>query len=217
MVMQSAGPDGITVPGGAWTNQSTLYNSNKTLESYGAASSSIINPAVRQGYSAWSFDPILAVGTAPSMSGVTWSVLVYVTSSFTTANIDWIQVAGTPNVTCGLWPATAPAGTATPLAYTTAAAATAAAVNTQAWNTAVSLTGGNFYFVTVYGSTTGTIASATSESAAAANAGYYAGTAYSITTTYRSGNVGTLNGTLTGSSVFGTSVLEVNTPWVGLH
>jgi hypothetical protein len=221
----SVGPDGIDVSGYGWTNQSTTFNSNKSLESYGAAASGIINPAERYGYSAWSCDPALAIGTAPSVSGVTFVVAVYVPQSFSCVNIDWVQVSGTPNITLALWPSTAPAGTAIPLAWTAATAAVvatgAAPVNTLTWTgssspTSVSLTGGQTYLVTLAGSTTGAVAAAVTESLGAANAN--AGNAlYSATTTYRAATLGTQLATVTSSSTFGTSTLSADLVWVGLH
>jgi hypothetical protein len=210
----SVGPDGIDVSGYGWTNQSTTFNSNKSLESYGAAASGIINAAERYGYPVWTYDPVFSLAAGVSISTATFASAVYVPQNCTVSNVDWVQVSGTPNVTVALWPATAPAGTATPLAYGTAAAATAAALNTQALSTSVNLTGGQMYFVTIYGSTTGVVSCLTS-TAAAANAAE--GSPYSVTTTYRAGTVGTLNGTITGSSVFGTSVLSADLIWFGLH
>jgi hypothetical protein len=211
----SVGPDGIDVTGYGWTNQSTSFNSNKSLESYGSPTSTLFNEASRQGYNAWSYDPALTQGTAPSISTTTLATLVYVSQNFTCSKVDWIEVTGTPNVTIGLWPATAPAGTAIPLAYTTAAAATAGAVNSQTLNTSVALTGGQSYLVTIYGSATGTVAAMASAQSYITNAA--AGSLYSTTTTYRAASVGTLTGTLTGSSVFGTSTEGVNLVWIGLH
>jgi hypothetical protein len=211
---QSVGPDGIDVSGYGWTNQSSTFNSRDSLYSYGSPTSSLFNGAARQGYKAWTYDPAFSIAAGVSVSTTTFAALVYVPQNSTISNIDWIQVSGTPNITVALWPATAPAGTVTPLAYGTAAAATAAAVNTQALNTSVNLTGGQSYLVTLYGSTTGVVSCVTSvaEAANAAPTG-----TYSTTTTYRAATVGTLTGTITGSSVFGTSTLSADLIWVGLH
>jgi hypothetical protein len=178
-------------------------------------SSGVVTPPLNQGYNAWSYDPALTQGSAPSISTTAFAVLIYVTQTFTTANVDWIEVTGTPNVTCGLWPATAPAGTAHPLAWTTAAAATAGAVNTQAWNTSVSLNAGSSYMVTIYGSATGTVAAMASAQSYITNAAVSG--AYSASTTYRAATVGTIAGTLSASSVFGTSTLSADLVWIGLH
>lgn len=173
-----------------------------------------IVPSIAQGYTAWTYDPSLSIAAGVSINATTFAALVYVEQSFTTSNVDWVQVSGTPNVTCGLWPATAPAGVLHPLAWTTAAAASAAAVNTQAWNTSVALTAGTSYMLTIFGSTTGVAACVTSI-ASAANAA--AGSLYSTTTTYRAATVGTLGGTLSAASVFGTSTLSASFVWFGLH
>jgi len=215
----SVGPDGIDVTGYGWTNQSTTFNSNKSLESYGAAASSIINPALRTGYSAWTYDPILAKDTAVSIATPTTAVLNYVPQSFTCSHVDLIAVATAGNITVGLWPATAPAGTATPLAFSAATAASLGALNSLTFNgtgsaTSVTLTGGQSYFVTLFGSAATTVATMTDPASYITNA---SNPAYTITTTYRAGTVGTLTGTLTTASVFGTSTLGATIPWVGLR
>jgi hypothetical protein len=215
----SKGPDGIDVPGVGWTPQSTQYNSNLNLESYGPAASGIINASERVGYAAWTYDPIFSLAAGISISGTTFAVAVYVPQNFNCQNIDWFQVSGTPNVTLALWPSTAPAGTATPLAWTAATAATAASLNTLTWTgssspTSVPLTGGNFYIVTVYGSTTGVVGCLT---ATAAQANINVGSTYSTTTTYRAATVGTLGGSITSASTFGTSTLSADSVWIGLH
>jgi hypothetical protein len=213
----SVGPDGIDVTGYGWTNQSTTFNSNKSLESYGAAASSIINPALRLGYSAWTYDPILANGTATSI-GTTLAVLIYVPQSFTCSHVDMIPVATAGNITVGLWSATAPAGTATPLAFSAATAASLAALNTLTFNgssspTSVNLTGGQFYFVTLFSSAATTVATLTDPASYITNA---SNLGYTISTTYRAGSVAT-TAALTTSSTFGTSTLGATVPWVGLH
>lgn len=215
----SVGPDGIDVSGYGWTNQSSTFNSNKSLQSYGAASSSIINPALRQGYSAWTYDPVLATGTAASIATPTTAVLVYVPQSFTCSHVDLVTVGTAGNVTVGLWSANAPAGTATPLAFSAATAATLGAVSTLTFNgtnspASVNLTGGQSYFVTMISSAATTVACLIADETYTANASTLG---YSITTTYRAGTVGTLTGTLTTASVFGTSTLGATIPWVGLH
>jgi len=213
----STGPDGISVLGVGWTNQSSTYNTNKSLESYGAASSAIFNPAVKRTYQAWTYDPIFAGGTAQAAS-TTMAVLIYVTETFSCTSLDYIGVANTTNVTGAIWPSTAPAGTATPLAWSAATANSAAALNSLTWNGAsspssVTLTGGNFYFATLY-STTVTVAVLNGVSSYIVNAAP-AGT-YSTSTTYVSGTVGTLT-TVSSASVFGTSTLSQYVPWVALH
>jgi hypothetical protein len=215
----STGPDGIDVTGLGWTNQSVTFQSNKSLESYGAASSSILNSALRQGYQTWTYDPAQSIAAGISIATTTFAALVYVPQSFSCTKVDWLQVSGTPNVTLALWPATAPAGVATPLAWTAATAATAAAVNSLTWTgssspLSVNLTGGQSYLVTIYGSTTG-VAGCLTSTAAAANAAP-SGT-YSTTTTYRAATVGTLAGSVTAASVFGTSTLSADLMWFGLR
>ena len=121
----STGPDGIDVSGYGWTNQSSTFQSNKSLESYGPASSAILNGALRKGYSAWTYDPTLVIATGLSIATTSTASLVFVPESFSLANIDWINVTGTPNITLGVWPSTAPAGVATPLAFVNAQAAVA--------------------------------------------------------------------------------------------
>jgi len=214
----SVGPDGISVPGVGWTNQSTQFNSNKSLESYGAASSTILNAALRQGYSAWTYDPIHATGT-PTAIGTTLAVLVYVSASFTCSKIDMIPVATAGNLTVGIWPSTAPAGTATPLAFSAATAASLAAVNALTFNgtnspTSVNLTGGQSYFVTMFSSAATTVACLTANTAYMTNAAVSG--LYSTSTIYRNASVAT-TAALTTASVFGTSTLTAAMPWVGLH
>jgi hypothetical protein len=220
MANVSTGPDGITVPGVGWTPQSTQYNSNKSLESYGSPSSSLYSAAIRQGYNAWSYDPALTQGSAPSISTTTIATLIYVPQNFNCQNVDWIEVTGTPNVTLALWPSTAPAGVATPLAWTAATAASAGAVNTLTWNgssspTSVTLIGGQSYFVTIYGSTTGTVSSMVTAQSYITNAAVSG--LYSTSTVYRGATVGTLAGSITSASVFGTSTLAPELVWIGLH
>ena len=212
------GPDGIDVSGYGWTNQSTQFNSNKTLESGGPASSSTLNAALRQGYSAWSFDPIFATGSGIS-AATTLAVLFYVPQSFTCANFDCIPISTAGNLTVALWPATAPAGTATPLAWSAATAASLASVNTLTFNGSsspltVSLTGGNSYFATIFSSAATLMADVLAGQIYTANAAV-SGT-YSASTLYRSATVGTVT-TVSAASVFGTSTLAAAVPWVGLH
>ena len=172
------------------------------------------------GYKAWTYDPTQSLAAGISISATTFAALIYVPVSFSCTKVDVFQVSGTPNVTVGLWPATAPAGVAVPLAFSAATAASAAANNTYTFNgssspTSVALVGGTSYLVTVYGSTTGVVGCLTS-TAAQANANAF-GTPWSTTTTYRCATVGTLNGTLSTSSTFGTSTLSADLVWVGLH
>jgi hypothetical protein len=220
----SVGPDGIDVTGYGWTNQSSTFNSNKSLESYGAASSSIINSALRSGYSAWSYDPALSLAAGISTDGVTFVAEVFVPQTFVSTKVDWIQVSGTNSVTVGLWTTTAPAGTATPLAWTlaTGTAATAAAVNTLAWSTGASsptsvvLTGGQSYLVTLAGSAAAGVVGCLTGTASGVNANAFA-TAWSTTTTYRAATLGTQLLSITGASTFGTSTLSADLVWIGLH
>lgn len=172
------------------------------------------------GYKAWTYDPTQSLAAGISISTTTFAALVYVPVSFSCTKVDVFGVSGTPNVTVGLWPANAPAGVAVPLAFSAATAAAAATNNTYTFNgsssaTSVALVGGTSYLVTVYGSTTG-VAGCLTSTAAQANANA-AATPWSITTTYRCATVGTLNGTLSTSSVFGTSTLSADLLWVGLH
>lgn len=216
MVLQSAGVDGITNPGVGWSDQT--YSTS--LESSGNSSSINFNPALKNGYNAWTCEPILAGGTPLSISATTAAVRVYVPANFSCSKIDFINATGTENVTVGLWPATAPAGTATPLAWSAATAATAGALQQLTLNgasspSAVTLVGGNFYFITLFGSTTGTVACQVGAQIYETNAN--AGSAWSVTTTYQAATVGTLTGTLTAASVFGTSTLIASNVWVGLH
>jgi hypothetical protein len=220
-LLTSVGPDGIANSGYAWTNQSTSFNSNKTLESGGPASSTTLNPALRRAYQAWSFDPLMASGTALSI-GTTLAVLVYVPTNFVCSSIDFIGVANTGNTTAAIWPSTAPAGTANPLAWSAATAAVATSVNSLTFNGAsspasVTLTGGNSYFVTLFGAATAptVAASPTLSNAAFLNAAP-SGT-FSVSTVYLTASVATLT-TVSSSSVFGTSSFTpVSMPWVGLH
>lgn len=213
------GPDGITVSGYGWTNQSTAFNSNKNLESGGPASSATTNGALRRGYSAQTFEPYLAAGTAITTS-TTLAQLIYVPTTFSCANVDLIVVANTGNTTVALWPSTAPAGTATPLAWSAATAAVATSVNTFTFGgssspASVSLTGGNYYFVTVFGAATApTLAAAVTPASYVTNAA--ASGTYTAATTYFTATVGTVT-TVSAASVFGTSTLGASSPWIGLH
>lgn len=201
---------------GSLTATSVTATNSTFTNVNGSPVTTLDNPAAVQGYQAWTYDPSQSLAAGISINATTFAALIYVPFTFTTTKVDWYQVSGTPNVTCGLWPATAPAGVAVPLAFTTAAAATAAAVNTQSWNAGVTLTAGTNYMLTIFGSTTG-VAGCLTATAAGANAGYVGSTAYSITTTYRCATVGTLAGTLSGSSTFGTSTLSADLVWFGLR
>lgn len=172
------------------------------------------------GYKAWTYDPVQSLAAGISIATTTFAALVYVPQSFTCTKVDILNVSGTENVTVGLWPAGAPAGVAVPLAFSAATAASAGAILTSTFNgssspLSVPLVGGTAYLVTVYGSTTG-VAACMTATAAGANANAQA-TPWSITTTYRCATVGTLNGTLSTSSVFGTSTLSADLLFVGLH
>jgi hypothetical protein len=220
MVQVSAAVDGISNLGVGWTNQaSTPYSSG--LESYGGASSISLNPAAGKGYSAWTYDPALAAGT-PISSATTLATRIYVPSNFSCTKVEFINVTGTSNVTAGLWLANAPAGVSTPLAWSAATAVAAGALQSLTWNgssspLSVALTGGQFYMVTLFSSSTGTVACQTGAQIYETNAGYNGTTAFSITTQYQAGSVATLAGTLTAASVFGTSTLSLSNPWVGLR
>jgi len=223
MGLTSVGPDGIAVSGYGWTNQaSATFNTNKSLESYGPASSASFNAALRRGYQAQTFEPYLASGTAVSIA-TTIAQLIYVPTTFTCATVDVIVVANTGNTTIALWPANAPAGVATPLAWSAATAAVASStVNAFTFGGAsspasVTLVGGNYYFVTAFGAATAPTlaASPTAGSANIVNAA--ASGTYSAATTYFVGSVGTVT-TVSAASVFGTSTLNVVSGiWVGLH
>ncbi len=170
------------------------------------------------GYKAWTYDPTQSLAAGISINATTFAALVYVPVSFSCTKVDVFQVSGTPNLTVGLWPATAPAGVALPLAFSAATAASAAATNTLTFNgssspASVSLVGGTSYLVTVYGSTTG-VAGCLTSTAAQANANTLS---WSTSTTYRCATVGTIAGSLTTSSTFGTSTLSADLVWVGLH
>lgn len=216
-LLTSAGPDGIAVSGVAWTNQSTQYNSNKTLEGGGPAASTILNAAIRQGYSAWSFDPMLANGALSAATTI--ATLIYVPQTFTCATFDMIPVATAGNLTVALWPSNAPAGVATPLAWSAATAASLAAVNALTFNGAsspasVTLVGGNSYFATIFSSAATTVATYNAAQIYEANAAVSG--LYTSATIYRAATVGTVT-TVSSASVFGTSTLALNVPWVGLH
>src|SRR6185437_14576997 len=195
-LLTSAGPDGIAVPGVAWTNQSTQYNSNKTLESGGPAAASILNPALRNSYQTWSFDPALS-NAAVSAASPTIATLVFVPETFTCSTVDLLPSSVAGNLTVAIWPSNAPAGVATPLVWSAATAASLGSVNPLTFNgtnspTSVTLVGGTSYFVTVISSAATLVNVYTANSAAIANAAP-TGT-FSITTTYRVGTVGTLTG-----------------------
>lgn len=190
---------------------------NVTGKSFNNATAIGAGPAIA-GYNAWSYDPTQSIAAGISIATTTFAALVYVPQTFTCTKVDINNVSGTENVTVGLWPATAPAGVAVPLAFSAATAASAGAVLTSTFNgssspASVVLTGGTSYLVTVYGSTTG-VASCLTATATSANANTKS---WSTSTTYRCATVGTLNGTLATNSVFGTSTLSADLVWVGLH
>lgn len=211
------GPDGITVSGYGWTNQSAVFNSNKTLESGGPASSASTNAALRRGYSAQSFEPYLINNTVSA--AVTQAQLLYVPTTFSCTTLDMIPISTAGNLTVALWPSTAPAGTATPLVWSAATAASLAAVNALTWNgasspTSVTLTGGNYYFATVFSSAATLVGTLTAAQIYETNAAV-SGT-YTAATTYFSASVGTVT-TVSAASVFGTSTLSLSSVWFGLH
>ena len=190
---------------------------NVTATSLNNATSIDAGPSIA-GYNAWSYDPTKSIAAGISIATTTFAALVYVPQTFTCTKVDVNNVSGTENITVGLWPATAPAGVAVPLAFSAATAASAGAVLTSTFNgssspASVVLTGGTSYLVTVYGSTTG-VASCLTATATSANANTKS---WSISTTYRCATVGTLNGTLTTTSTFGTSTLSADLIWIGLH
>lgn len=218
-LLTSVGPDGIANSGYAWTNQSTSFNSNKTLESGGPASSSTLNPALRRTYSAMSMDPYLAASTAFSVASPTIATAIYVPQNFVCSSADYIFVATAGNVTIALWPSTAPAGTAVPIVWSAATATGSAGVTSLTWNgtgspTSVTLVGGTTYLATIISSAASTVAGLTlpANVANAAPSGVF-----STSTTYFNATVGTLTGAITSASVFGTSTLSNNVPWIALH
>lgn len=207
----SLGPDGIGVSGYSWTNQSTQYNSNKSLDSYGSPNSTLFNSAANNGYVGWSLLPEDAIATVNTAASTTLQMTrVYVPNGGSVGHLDFdFTTAGTVTVFwAGIYSASGV------LLATTAeshAAISASALTPLALTTAVNLTGSTNYYVgtTLTWSVQPVVAGATISSAYMTNPNLTAATANSAT----AGTSATLPSTVTMSS----NTLTASKLWVGLR
>ncbi len=222
----STGPDGIDVSGYGWTNQSTLFQSNLSLESYAAPNSDLFNQSAYNSYGAWSLIPEDAIVTNAHTSTNGWLTRVFVPTTFSCGHID-IAVTSSGSVTNAVFGLYSGSSFAVgPLAWTADVHSTitgAAGLYGLTWNgasspSAVTLTGGNFYWV--YSEITGTsptLAGSAMASAAVANANLTASATYANNTL----NIGTgPYTTLTSASTITPQTTWANSAtkmWFGLR
>lgn len=205
------GPDGIDVSGYGWTNQSTQFNSNKSLQSYGAPNSGIFNAAANNGYGAWSLIPEDAVASVNHAASTTLQLTrVWVPTSITVGHLDFdFTTVGTVTVFwAGIYSA---AGTLLGTSAESHAAIANPALTPIALTSSVNLSGGSFYYVgtTLTWSVQPVLAGSTMVSAAVANANLTAATANTAT----AGTNATLPSTITMSS----NTTIATKIWVGLR
>lgn len=143
----SVGPDGIDVTGYGWTNQSTQFNSNDSLYSYGSPNSSLYNPASNDGYSAWSLIPEDAIATINhAATTVLQLTRVFVPSNTTIGHLDFnFTATGTVTVFwAGIYSAS---GSKLATTAESHSAITTTALTSLALASSVNLTGGSNYYV----------------------------------------------------------------------
>lgn len=145
----SVGPDGIDVTGYGWTNQSTTFNSNKSLESYGSPNSALYNPAAQNGYVAWSMLPDDSISTTNHVASTHGQLTrIFVPSNATVGHADfYFTTTGTVTVFyAGVYTASG-----AQVSGLTTAESHASIVNTAltslAFTSSAMLTGGQFYYV----------------------------------------------------------------------
>lgn len=182
----SVGPDGISVPGVGWTNQSTQFNSNKNLESSAGPNSTLYNAAARNGFLGWSMDNLDAVTQFTIGTTLTnYLTKVYVPANGVTtkaAIIPHTNVANVATFYMGLYSAAGAQLAVTAESHTPLIAAGNDAIYEPSWTTSTTVTGGNFYYIAVIvGWATGapTFAGVAGSSAASLNAGLSAAASFS--------------------------------------
>lgn len=147
MVLVSAGPDGISVPGVGWTDQSTQYNSNLNLETSAGPNSSLLNSAALNGYVAWSLipeDSIATVNHAASTHLQLTRVLVPANGSVGHLDFDF-TTGGTVTVFwAGIYSA---AGVLLATSAESHTLISTSALTPIAMTTSVNLSGGTVYYV----------------------------------------------------------------------
>jgi hypothetical protein len=207
----SVGPDGIDVTGYGWTNQSTTFNTNKSLESYGAPNSALYNAATNNGYVAWSLIPEDAIATVNhAATTVLQLTRVFVPASATVGHVDFnFTTSGTVTVFyAGIYSA---AGVLLGSTAESHASISTSAITGLALSSSVNLSGGSFYYVgtTMTWSVQPVMAGSTMASAFVANANLTAATDNTAT----AGTNATLPSTITMSS----NTAIATKLWVGLR
>src|SRR5690348_9228670 len=95
----SVGPDGIAVSGYGWTNQSSTFNSNKSLESSAGPNSSLLNSAAQNGFLAWSMIPQDSISTHTIGTTLTnYLVRVYVPANGTSTKAAIVPHTNVANI-----------------------------------------------------------------------------------------------------------------------
>jgi hypothetical protein len=214
----SVGPDGIDVTGYGWTNQSTQFNSNDSLYSYGSPNSSLYNPAAQNGYGAQSILVQDAIAS-PTHATTGYITRIFIPASFTCGHADiFVASSTTSTFLVGLWSSSALNGTATPLVWSASTAFGAGPImGTVTWNgtsspTSVNLTGGSFYYIYTYSATASTtVGASTMAGAGMANA-------HLASTTYDTLTMGTPLTSLSATSALTNTLTASATKiWVGLR
>lgn len=211
----SVGPDGIDVTGLGWTNQSALFNSNKSLESSAGPNSSLLNSAAQNGFLAWSMIPQDAISTHTVGTTLTnYLIRVYVPANGTSTKGAIIPHTNAANISAfymGLYSTAGAQLAVTAESHAAIVSSGNDAVYEPSWTASVPVTGGQFYYILVLtGWATGapTYAGCTGSSAASLNAGLTAATGYSVS----NGTAATPPASYTMSS----NTLLATAPWVAI-
>lgn len=211
----SVGPDGIAVSGYGWTNQSTLFQSNLSLESSAAPNSDLFSTAAQNGFLAWSMITQDAISTHTVGTTLTnYLIKVFVPASGATTKAAIIPHTNVANISAfymGLYSAAGAQLAVTAESHTAIQTSGNDAVYEPSWTTATTVTGNTFYYILVLaGWATGapTFAGCTGSSAASLNAGLTAATGYSVS----NGTAATPPASYTMSS----NTLLATAPWVAI-
>jgi hypothetical protein len=211
----SVGPDGIDVTGLGWTPQSSLFNSNKSLESSAGPNSSLLNSAAQNGFLAWSMVPQDAISSfTVGTTSTNYLVRIYVPANGVSTKAGIVPHTNSANITgfyMGLYSSAGAQLAVTAESHSAIVTSGNDALYEPAWVSSVSVTGGQFYYVlvlTTWGTGAPTYAGCAGSSAASLNAGLAAAAGYSVS-----------NGTATpppASYTMSSNALLASAPWVAI-
>lgn len=147
----SVGPDGIDVSGLGWTSQSTLFQSNMSLESSAGPNSSLLNEAQQWGFLAWS-TPVTDAQSSFTIGTTLTNYLarIYVPANGSTTKAFCFPQTNVANISAfymGLYSAAGAKLAATAESHTAIGTSGNNALYTPSWAAATTVTGGQFYYV----------------------------------------------------------------------